>query len=153
MKYQRHKKPVAAGSALRNALSGLGLQAALSRHNVIQLWPKIVEALCRPRASENSLAPHMRWLTFPSDERISITKNCSWKDNLLPVLPQSRTFVSSAFLGRCKRLNLVALRPHPLTKMENSSGAELSGRTPKRFCSGPRKDRQLKCRRVDPKAP
>ena len=44
MKYDRHKKPVAAGSALRSALSGLGLQAALSRHNVIQLWPKIVEA-------------------------------------------------------------------------------------------------------------
>jgi Dna[CI] antecedent, DciA len=44
MKYNISKKPVAAGAALRSALSGLGLQAALSRHSVIQLWPKIVEA-------------------------------------------------------------------------------------------------------------
>ncbi len=44
MKYNIKKQPVAAGTALRNALSGLGLQAALSRHNVIQLWPKIVDS-------------------------------------------------------------------------------------------------------------
>lgn len=44
MKYRAHSKPVAAGTALRNVLKSLGLQPALSRHNVIQLWSKIVEA-------------------------------------------------------------------------------------------------------------
>jgi hypothetical protein len=44
MKYRVRSKPVAAGTVLRNALNGLGLEAALSRHSVIQLWPKIVDA-------------------------------------------------------------------------------------------------------------
>jgi len=43
MKRNIHNKPVPAGAILQKALSGLGLQAALARHNVIQLWPKIVE--------------------------------------------------------------------------------------------------------------
>ena len=42
MKFDIHSKPVTAGAILRKALNGLGLRAALSRHNVIQLWPKIV---------------------------------------------------------------------------------------------------------------
>jgi predicted nucleic acid-binding Zn ribbon protein len=55
MKYHTHKKPVAAGTALRKALGGLGLQAALSRHSVIQLWPKIVDAPVSSHAQAEKL--------------------------------------------------------------------------------------------------
>jgi hypothetical protein len=40
---RRHHRPVTAGSVLRNTLKRLGLQAGVSRHRVLHLWPKIVE--------------------------------------------------------------------------------------------------------------
>ncbi len=55
MKYDTHSKPVAAGAALRSALSGMGLQAALSRQSVIQLWPKIVQAPVSSHAQAEKL--------------------------------------------------------------------------------------------------
>ncbi len=55
MKYRIHSKPVAAGAALRKVLNSLGLQSALSRHNVIQLWPKIVEAPVSTHAQAEKL--------------------------------------------------------------------------------------------------
>lgn len=55
MKYDTHNKPVAAGAALRSALSGMGLQTALSRQSVIQLWPKIVEAPVSSHAQAEKL--------------------------------------------------------------------------------------------------
>lgn len=43
MKIRKKGKPVTAGSVLRGVVGSLGLQAGLSRHRVLQMWPKIVE--------------------------------------------------------------------------------------------------------------
>jgi hypothetical protein len=44
MKRNRLREPVKAGSVLGKLLSEFGLQNALSKHALIKLWPKIVDA-------------------------------------------------------------------------------------------------------------
>lgn len=43
MKGRKKGIPVTAGSVLRGVVGSLGLKAGLSRHRVLQMWPKIVE--------------------------------------------------------------------------------------------------------------
>lgn len=43
MKRSGPSKPVSAGSLVDGVLEGLGLRRGLSRHSVVQLWPKIVD--------------------------------------------------------------------------------------------------------------
>ncbi len=44
MKRRRQKNLVSAGSVLGKVLTQLGLSPSLSKHNIIQLWPKIVDS-------------------------------------------------------------------------------------------------------------
>jgi len=44
MKRQRLKNPVSAGSVLGKVLTQLGLSSSISKHNIIQRWPKIVDS-------------------------------------------------------------------------------------------------------------
>jgi hypothetical protein len=44
MKRRRQKKLVSAGSVLRSVLDRYGLKTSMSRHNVVALWPKIVDS-------------------------------------------------------------------------------------------------------------
>jgi predicted nucleic acid-binding Zn ribbon protein len=44
MKRRRQTKIVSAGSVLRGVLGRYGLNASISRHNVVTLWPKIIDA-------------------------------------------------------------------------------------------------------------
>jgi len=44
MKRRRRKNLVSAGSVLRRVLDRYGLNTSLSRHNIVSLWPKIVDS-------------------------------------------------------------------------------------------------------------
>jgi predicted nucleic acid-binding Zn ribbon protein len=44
MKRRRLKNPVSAGSVLGKVLTQLGLSPSISKHNIVQLWPRIVDS-------------------------------------------------------------------------------------------------------------
>lgn len=44
MRRRGPQKPVSAGSLIDGLLEGLGLRRGLSRHNLVHLWPKIVDS-------------------------------------------------------------------------------------------------------------
>jgi predicted nucleic acid-binding Zn ribbon protein len=45
MNHMHLKKPVTAGSVLGKVLNGLGLSAAVSRHRIVYMWPKVVDTV------------------------------------------------------------------------------------------------------------
>jgi predicted nucleic acid-binding Zn ribbon protein len=166
MKYNINKQPVAAGTALRNALSGMGLQAALSRHNVIQLWPKIVDAPVSSHARAEKLVGSTLYVVVDSSvwmNEIAAIKNVLLEkiNSCLPPrvapitdirfhqrswagtkTPEPRTSNLSPPTDKDVRMARQVLEP----VMDERLRAVL-----KRILE---KDRQLKCRRAsEPEAP
>jgi len=160
MKYDRHKKPVAAGSALRSALSGLGLQAALSRHNVIQLWPKIVEAPVSNHAQAEKLVGSTLYVVVDSSvwmNEIAAIKNVLLEkiNSCLPPRVAAITdirFHQRSWAGGAKAHEPQGCAPSPPTEkdvrmarqvLEPVRDAHLKTVLQRIL----EKDRQLKCRR------
>ena len=55
MKRNRLKSPMTAGSVLGKVLGKLGLDSSISKHNVVRLWPKIVDAVVSKHAKAEKI--------------------------------------------------------------------------------------------------
>jgi predicted nucleic acid-binding Zn ribbon protein len=166
MKYDRHKRPVAAGSALSSALSGLGLQAALSRHNVIQLWPKIVEAPVSSHAQAEKLVGSTLYVVVDSSvwmNEISAIKNVLLEkiNSCLPprVAPITDIRFHQRSWAGAKALEPRSCAPSPPTDKDVRMARQVLEPVRDEHLKAVlqrilEKDRQLKCRRKsEPKAP
>ncbi|MGO9569573.1 MAG: DUF721 domain-containing protein [Desulfomonilaceae bacterium] len=166
MKYKIHKKPVAAGTALRSALGSLGLQAALSRHNVIQLWPKIVEAPVSSHAQAEKLVGSTLYVVVDSSvwmNEIAAIKNVLLEkiNSCLP--PRVAAITDIRFHQRSwagsKALEPSACAPSPPTDKDVRMVRQVLEPVRDEHLKAVlqrilEKDRQLKCRRQSgPEAP
>lgn len=56
MKYDRKSKPEAAGSILAGAFNRMGLNPAIARHRIVNLWPKIVDRVVAAHATAETVS-------------------------------------------------------------------------------------------------
>jgi len=167
MKYHKHNKPVPAGAVLRTALNRLGLHAAFSRHSVIQLWPKIVEAPVSSHAQAVKLVGSTLYVVVDSSvwmNEISAIKNVILEkinSSLPPRVSQITDirFHQRSWAGAKATDEPLACPPSPPTDKDIRMARQVLEPLKDEHLKAVlqrilEKDRQLKCRRQsEPKKP
>jgi predicted nucleic acid-binding Zn ribbon protein len=87
MNRKRMKNPVAAGSVLNRVLDGLGLSAAVSRHRIVHLWPKIVDSVVARHAKAIKVSGNL--LLVAVDSSVWMNELVSMKTVLIQKLNAS----------------------------------------------------------------